>query len=100
MDRPVACSLDDTAARDRLDAWAATLSSLVTTVEWPSPHEVRFQLRDQPAGAVVDLARLEVACCPFFEFGLEITADGSSLRIQVPADAAPVLRDLAALATR
>lgn len=94
------CSLDDAVARDRLDAWGATLASLVTSVEWPSPDQVRFRLRDQPAGALVDLARLEVACCPFFEFGLEITALGSSLTIRVPSEAAPVLQDLATLATR
>jgi hypothetical protein len=99
MERPVACSLDAAAARDRLAEWRTMLGTLVTAVEWPAPNRVRMPLRDDPAGDLVDLARREVACCPFFEFGLEVTADGSALTITVPEGAAPVLRDFATLAS-
>lgn len=99
MDQPVACSLGNDAVRDRVAAWGSTLAGLVTAVDWPSPEVVCMRLRDEPAGALVDLARLEVACCPFFEFGLEVTADGSVLTVAVPDEATPVLRDFAALAS-
>ncbi|HEY3722201.1 MAG TPA: hypothetical protein VGN59_02455 [Acidimicrobiia bacterium] len=98
MERPIACSLDDAAARDRLAEWQTALGALVTAVEWPAPNRVRMPLRDDPV-ALLDLARREVACCPFFEFGIEVTAEGSALTVAVPDEAAAVLRDFAALAS-
>ncbi len=48
-------------------------------------------------GEVVDLARREKACCPFFDFSLEIGADALTLRVVAPADATAVLDELARL---
>ncbi len=100
MDKAVACSLDDGDARTRLDAWRAALGHGVTAVEWPAPNEVHMRLADVPFADLAELARLEAACCPFFEFRIEITAAGSALIVSVPVDAEGVLRDFASLAGR
>jgi hypothetical protein len=42
------------------------------------------------------LAQREKACCPFFEFSLDIGAESLCLRLRVPDDAAPVLDGLLA----
>jgi hypothetical protein len=51
-------------------------------------------LAEVARGGVADavhLAQREKACCPFFEFRLELEADRILLRIEVPADGADAL---------
>jgi hypothetical protein len=94
---PVACALPDDAARSQLDEWRRLTDSPSVTVERASPTELAIHLG---AGAdipvVIDLAQREKACCPFFEFSLDIGAESSCLRLRVPDDAAPVLDGLLA----
>lgn len=45
-------------------------------------------------GSVIDLAQRETACCPFFTFTVEITAERLVLVVEVPDDATGVLDQL------
>ena len=43
---------------------------------------------------MVGLAQREKACCPFFDFSLDIAADSVTLVVSVPDDGAPLLDQL------
>ena len=89
---PIACSLTEAAAGAQLDEWRALLSDVAVGAERRSPTEVLVRLRDgAPVAELVDLARREKACCPFFGFSLLIEADALTLRIGVPDEAAGML---------
>ncbi|MHB1584780.1 MAG: hypothetical protein ACYCU7_05920 [Acidimicrobiales bacterium] len=89
---PIACSLTQQAAGAQLDEWRALLSDAAVLAERPAPTEVRFRLRDgAPVAALVDLARREKACCPFFDFSLLVEADALTLRVAVPDEGAALL---------
>lgn len=96
---PVACTLTSDAATDRIAEWRAALDTLVTTATTTAPGRVELRLLDGPAAAghLVDLARREKSCCGFFTFTVQIDADGSSMIVEVPEDAAAVLDDFLAL---
>jgi hypothetical protein len=90
---PIACTLSDTAARGQLEEWRTVLASPTVTRRRRSPTEVAVGL---PGGfdqleAVVRLAQREKACCPFFDFALQIEADAVTLVVSVPEEAAPLL---------
>jgi NAD(P)H-dependent FMN reductase len=94
---PVACALPDDAARSQLDEWRRLTDSPSVTVERVSPTELAIHLgSDADVPFVVDLAQREKACCPFFEFSLDIGAESLCLRLRVPDDAAQVLDGLLA----
>jgi hypothetical protein len=74
------------------DEWRALLSDAAVAAERPAPTEVVVRLRDgAPVAALVDLARREKACCPFFDFSLLVEADALTLRVGVPDEAAALL---------
>jgi hypothetical protein len=100
MERPVACSLDELGAQTQLDEWRAVLGALVVSVERVDAQTVRMQLdRDSDRmGALVALAQREAACCPFFQFAIEIDAERTAFTATVPADAATILDAFATLA--
>jgi phosphinothricin acetyltransferase len=97
---PIACTLEAQQADARLDEWRLTLTSLVTDVERPEPGRLRLTLRDGAVGiaAVVGLAQAEKACCPFFDFTLDIGSERVALVVEVPPGAQAVLDDFARLA--
>ncbi len=95
MDVPVACSLSAVEARTQLGEWRELIRGEVARAGRPSPTRAELLLRpDGDVGAVADLARREVACCPFFEMVIEVTADGLILVVEVPADGAGALDEL------
>jgi hypothetical protein len=96
---PVACSLDSTGLSKRVGEWQEQLRSVVSSQR--SGSALMLQLAsDADLGALAELCRQEVACCPFFSFRLEVSAAGASLVVEVPTDAAELLDDLEGLAGR
>jgi len=99
VDIPIACTLEETAARQRVDQWRDLLSRAVTHAERVAPGQLSCALR----GDLVDLralallARDEKACCGFFSFSFEVEADGINLVVTVPHDAVSILDQFAAL---
>ena len=98
VSQPIACHLDANAAGAQWAEWHALLSGMAAP-ERPTPTELRVHLGDGRLEDVVDLARREKACCPFFDFTLQIDADDIVLSISVPAEATGLLDDLARAAT-
>jgi hypothetical protein len=96
---PIACSLSSADARGQLDEWRDLLAGAATESRRVSPTQLLIRLEDEftDFGALVDLARREKACCPFFDFSLRIDADAVRLALSVPVDGAPVLDTFAAL---
>jgi hypothetical protein len=94
---PIACGLDGAAAVDRLDEWGNALAASVVARHRRSPTELALVLGGDPAGlgVLVQLAQREKACCPFFDFALQIDADAITLTVTVPPDAAPLLDQFA-----
>ena len=93
MGIPIACRLDGAAARSQLDEWRDLLSALVESAERIAPGELALRLGPDPArlAALIDLARREKACCPFFGFTFTVEADAVTLHVLVPDEAASVL---------
>jgi MerR family copper efflux transcriptional regulator len=101
MRKPIACSLDDSSARDQVDRWRAALTAAVITTERVDAQTVEMRLRpDADVAAIIALARREIACCPFFGFRINLDADGATFVTTVPADAAPILDAFATLGPR
>ncbi len=99
MGVPVACNLTQEAARSQLGEWHELLAEAITSADRVSPTELALRLRDDlvKVGDLLRLARREQACCPFFEVNLRVKADGVTLLIGVPDDAAPILDQFAEL---
>ena len=98
---PIACSLTEALAADRVREWQAFVADRVDSASREAA-QVRLRLRpgEQAIVAAADLAGREKACCPFFSFALDIEADGIWLRITVPGEAGGVLDDFASLLLR
>ena len=93
---PIACTLTADDQPGRLDEWRSFFATQVAAVELPAPDRARLRLADGSAAvlAAADLAQREKQCCGFFEFAIELGAQGRWLSVGVPAEAAPVLADL------
>jgi phosphinothricin acetyltransferase len=98
---PLACTLEDAEADERIDQWRQALHGLVATVDRPQPQRLCLALAGQPGrvGALVEIAKAEKACCSFFDFTLYIGAEAVTLAIEVPAGSEDVLDNFARLAT-
>jgi hypothetical protein len=97
---PIACTLTEEAAVDRVDEWRQFLGASVVATEKSDPASARLLLDggDDVLLRAVDLAEREKDCCAFFDFGVDLDERGRWLTIGVPADAAPILEQLLALA--
>jgi hypothetical protein len=95
MQIPIACQLTESGARDQMGKWRAVLATAVVAADRVSETRLDLRLGEDlnQLGPLVRLAQSEKACCPFFDFSLGIEADAVSLRISVPAEAAPILDD-------
>lgn len=95
---PIACTLDETGADQRIELWRQTLGGLVTRVERPQPGQLRLTLADDldRITQLLALAKAEKSCCSFFGFTLAIDAD-TTLVISVPAGDETILDDFARL---
>jgi hypothetical protein len=96
---PIACTLAAGAATERVEEWRAALRTSVTAATRTAPGRVELRLAEGPsaAGQLVDLARREKACCGFFTFAVHIDAEGATMVVEVPDDAAGLLDAFAAL---
>ena len=93
VDVPIAWSLTAPAARSQLDEWRTLLATASVAAERVSPARLSLRLRDDldQVKPIISLAQREKACCPFFDFTIEIDADRVTLHISVPAEAAGIL---------
>lgn len=100
MKVPIACTLSSADASDRVEEWRAVLGAAVRRVARPTPARAELRLVGEPGdiAKLVDLARREKACCGFFGFTFEVTAEGVTLVVTVPDEAVGVLDDFSALA--
>jgi DNA-binding transcriptional MerR regulator len=83
----MACSLDDSDARQRVEEWHQILARASRRHHFDGGVRIVF---DPSAAVIAELARLcaaETACCPFFDFGLDVTARATILTIKGPAGA-------------
>ena len=99
MEVPVACSLSSGEGRDRVEEWRHLFVTSIEAAETIGTDRLRLRLAPS-AGVleqVVELARREKTCCPFFDFSIAIQTAGCWLVVEVPTGAEPVLRDLGAL---
>ncbi|MGI8491155.1 MAG: hypothetical protein ACR2KC_00120 [Acidimicrobiales bacterium] len=98
---PIACQLEASAAKAQLGEWSELFASSVGGVERVSDTELRASLYPDLRGvdALVALAQREKACCGFFDFWLDIAAEGVSLQVSVPEEAVPILDDFLRCAT-
>lgn len=96
---PIACSLEAETADNQVEEWRQLLNRRVTAVERTATTSARVRLQDSDDAlrATADLARREKACCPFFQFRLELLPEDVWLEIAVPDDAAPILDGLLSL---
>jgi hypothetical protein len=100
MRRPIACSLDEPAARSQLADWQSMFAASVVGAEREDATTVRVRLRPETdVAGLVALARKEAACCPFFRFAIEVDSDGLAFVVSVPADAETILDSFATLCT-
>ncbi|MGH8996788.1 MAG: hypothetical protein ACRDYB_12295 [Acidimicrobiales bacterium] len=99
MDIPIACGLEPVSARQRLDEWRALLSVSVADAVRVAPGRLDLELDGDRAdiGALARLAQEEKACCPFFTFSFEVSAEAVTLVIGAPEEAVAVLDDFATL---
>jgi hypothetical protein len=96
---PIACTLSEEAAVDRVDEWRDFLrTAIVTTEATETEGRVLLKGGDEILLRAVDLAEREKACCAFFEFSIALDDRGRWLTIAVPEDAAPILQGLLSLA--
>jgi hypothetical protein len=97
-DVPIACSLTPDAATGRLDEWRAMFDRIVEATRRMDATRLGLRLRSGvDVSAVIDLARREVACCPFFRFTLEVDVDALTLVVAVPPEAEAVLDEFGRL---
>jgi MerR family copper efflux transcriptional regulator len=85
--RSMVCSLGDSDARQRVEEWQRILASASRSEHLDGGLRVVF---DPSAAVITELARLcaaETTCCPFFAFGLDVTAGATILTIKGPAGA-------------
>jgi hypothetical protein len=96
VSEPLVCSLTEQAARGQLDEWRRLASDPAVEVTRASPTRLAFHVNDglDRVEAVVGLAQREKACCPFFDFSLDIATDSVTLVVSVPDEGAPLLDEL------
>jgi hypothetical protein len=102
MDIPIACTLEQAEAEQRVERWRDVLARAVARVERIAPDRLSFELNPDLADlrALALLAQEEKACCGFFTFALGVEADAVTLMVGVPHDAVTLLDGFAALAIR
>jgi hypothetical protein len=101
MRKPIACSLDDSSARDQVDEWRAALTAAVVATQRVDAQTLEMRLRpDADIAAIIALAKREITCCPFFGFSINLDADSATFVATVPADAVPILDAFATLGPR
>jgi hypothetical protein len=95
---PIACTLTAVQAKDRVGEWREFLARGVDERQLEGTvARLRLRPGDDVLVTAVDLAQREKSCCGFFSFSIELDTEARWLRVEVPADATPILADLMAL---
>ena len=88
-----ACSLDEADAAARLAAWSAVARAASSRTDIDGG--VRLGLGDEvDLGEIANLAAVESACCPVFEFTITVDARGRAIEVRVPGEQAGAVREL------
>jgi hypothetical protein len=96
---PIACTLHANDMAGRLEEFRHVVFQHLRELRRPEPARLRLVLDGgADPGAVADLLTREQACCAFLAFGLTPAGGRLLADLQVPAEAAPVLDGIAALA--
>jgi hypothetical protein len=93
---PIRWSLDAGDARAQLKEWQQLLGRVDHQDRVSSTRLELSPLDEFDIAELVQLARREVACCPFFTFTIEIGHERLVLAIEVPDEAVEVLDELIA----
>jgi hypothetical protein len=96
---PVLCSLTSEGATGRIEEWRLFLQASVSSAERESENQLRLRLSSSPDVllAAIALAQREKACCPFFEFSIDLQEDTCWFVVSVPTEAVDILTDFAGL---
>lgn len=99
MQVPIACTLSEGEAGDRVEEWRVFFSTSIDAAQTAGTNSLLVRLKPGPAVlvATADLAQREVTCCAFFCFSIKIESKESWLVIEVPPDAGEILAQLAGL---
>ena len=95
---PDACTLPTAEQPVRHREWEGLFATGLQTQSRVSPTRLRWWFHPQIEAVARDLARRETACCSFFTFAFESTAEGLQVEVEVPPSYVPVLDALAVLA--
>lgn len=90
-DAPVACSLTRDDLADRAEQWHHVLAD---ATHREIPDGVQLTLPIQRLNEVAELAVVEQACCPFFDFRLHLDGPDLHLQVRAPANAYDLLTAL------
>jgi DNA-binding transcriptional MerR regulator len=96
---PVACSLDAASMADRIDDWRAVTDHAESIELTATGASARFPIDAGLASAISSLASAEASCCPFLTLSLTFEGDRMVLRIDAPAGAEDIARQLIEPAT-
>ena len=92
---PIACTLEEGAARAQLDEWRDLLTGAIECRHRVSIGRLELALSSDfdQVDALVRLAQRESSCCAFFTFSIAIEAEALTLVIQAPDGAESILDD-------
>lgn len=90
----IACSLDAAAAADRLAEWRVVTARAISVAPTATGVLVRLPAEATFAATVAALATAEASCCPFLTLNLTIGHDEMQLRVDAPAGAEDLARQL------
>jgi hypothetical protein len=95
---PIACTLSPEGVVDRMEEWRTFLSTMVTKIE-RTTNQATLTLRPGSKALLMatDLAEREKACCPFFQFSIEMDGLEGRLLVGVPMEAEAILTHLLSL---
>jgi hypothetical protein len=89
---PIACSLDAVDLRQRIDEWRQFRRDHVGTItDDGAAAQLELDLSEAALLSAVSLSEQEKACCPFFDFSIDVEPGRRTLRVSVPPEAADVL---------
>jgi MerR family copper efflux transcriptional regulator len=91
VELPVACNLNALDAGSQLDGWRQLFAEFRTSRVSQSHLVVRVGGTPATVADVIALVQREKACCPFFEFSLQVEADVVVLHVSVPEEATSIL---------
>ena len=96
MDLPIACTLTETARRERRQTIRDSFHRIgVTIAELPDGYACTFAPTSDALMQITELVDLERQCCPFLNFKIVVEAGKEPMRLEVtgPKEAKAVIAD-------